>query len=152
MRHAQAGKWGTVTCEHGNAFEFQAREVSQERYRFVSEDPEKCSSCPWKEACCPGAELGKTLRIPKECLSQYNWEDPEFGTRYGKKFNIRTGIERIIGRGKDLLGFRRQFKRGRSNVQGFGDRLVAIMNMIAYVAVAIGHPERRLRCRNFATA
>jgi len=144
-------KWGKVTCEHANTFEFQSREVSQERYRFVSEDPEKCSSCPWKEACCPGAELGKTLRIPKECLSQYNWEDPEFGKRYGKKFNIRTGIERIIGRGKDLLGFRRQFKRGRSNVQGFGDRLVAIMNMIAYVAVAIGHPERRLRCRNFAT-
>ena len=145
-------KRANVTCLNGATFKFDAREIDKDRYRFLVDDEEKCSSCPLNPQCCPAATHGKTLRIGKELLSHFNWDDPEFTKNFEKKYNIRTGIERIIGRGKDLLGFRRQFKRGRSNVQGFGDRLVAMMNMVAYVAHAIGHPERMLQCRNFAVA
>jgi hypothetical protein len=143
-------KHANVSCERGHKLVFDAREVDQERYRFVIEKEEHCLACPLRLTCCPAAAHGKTLRFSKELLPHYNWEQPEFTVSYEQKYNLRTAIERIIGRGKDLLGFRRQFKRGRSNVQGFGDRLVAMMNMIAYVAHAIGHPERKLQCRNFA--
>ena len=143
-------KRANVKCEKDARFSFDAREIDQDRYRFSVDNKEQCLTCSLHDQCCPEAKQGRTLRIDKKFLSHYNWEDPEFTKSYAKKYNIRTGIERIIGRGKDLLGFRRQFKRGIRNVQGFGDRLIAMINMIAYVAHAIGHPERMLQCRNFA--
>jgi len=143
-------KRANVSCEKGGKFKFDAREVGKNRYRFIIEDEEICSACPLYTSCCPNADHGKTLRVSKELLAHFNWDDPEFTRSYEENYAIRTGIERVIGRGKDLLGFRRQFKRGLDNVQGFGDRLVAMMNMIAYVAHAIGHPERMLQCRKFA--
>ena len=143
-------KHADVRCQEGGKFKFDAREVGKNRYRFIIGNEEICSACPLHTSCCPNADHGKTLRIPKELLSHFNWDDPEFTTSYEQSYAIRTGIERVIGRGKDLLGFRRQFKRGLDNVQGFGDRLVAMMNMIAYVAHAIGQPERMLQCKNFA--
>jgi len=144
-------KRANVRCEKGAQFKFDAREIDKDRYRFVIDEKYSCLSCPLYQPCSGKAKEGKTLRIGKNLLPHYDWDDPEFTKSYEKKYTIRTGIERIIGRGKDLLGFRRQFKRGRSNVQGFGDRLTAMMNMIAYVAHAIGHPERMLQCKNFAT-
>ena len=143
-------KRANVSCQEGGKFKFDTREIDHNRYRWVIEEEEACGACPLHAICCPNANHGKTLRISKDLLSHYNWDDPEFTRSFEEKYNIRTGIERVIGRGKDLLGFRRQFKRGLENVQGFGDRLVAMMNMIAYVAHAIGHPERMLQCRNFA--
>jgi hypothetical protein len=143
-------KRANVTCEKGGKFKFDAREVGKNRYRFIIEDETICTACPLSTSCCPNADHGKTLRFPKDLLPHFNWDNPEFTTSYEQSYAVRTGIERIIGRGKDLLGFRRQFKRGLDNVQGFGDRLVAMVNMIAYVAHAIGHPERMLQCRNFA--
>ena len=143
-------KRANVSCEKGGNFKFNAREVGKNRYRFIIEDEEICSACPLYTSCCPTADHGKTLRFSKDLLAHFNWDDPEFTKSYEESYAIRTGIERVIGRGKDLLGFRRQFKRGLDNVQGFGDRLVAMMNMIAYVAHSIGHPERMLQCRNFA--
>jgi len=144
-------KRANVTCLNSAKFKFDAREIDKDRYRFLVDDKEECLGCALKLQCCPGAAHGKSLRIGKQLLPHFNWDDPEFTKTFEKEYSIRTGIERIIGRGKDLLGFRRQFKRGRSNVQGFGDRLVAMMNMVAYVAHAIGHPERMLQCKNFAT-
>ena len=145
-------KRANVSCEKGGKIKFEAREIGKIRYRFIIGDEEICSLCPLKTSCCPNTNHGKTLRVQKELLGHFIWDNPEFTTSYEKSYAIRTGIERIIGRGKDLLGFRRQFKRGPENVQGFGDRLVAMINMIAYVAHAIGHPESMLQCRNFAPA
>ncbi len=145
-------KRANVTCEQGGKFKFDAREVSKNRYRFIIDKEETCPACPLHSSCSPNAEHGRTLRISKDLLDHYNWDDPEFTKNYKENYAIRTGIERVIGRGKDLLGFRRQFKRGLDNIQGFGDRLVAMMNMIAYVADAIGHPERMLQYRNFAVS
>lgn len=39
-------KRGAVTCEQGESLVFQAREVPQERYRFVMEDAQDCLDCP----------------------------------------------------------------------------------------------------------
>jgi hypothetical protein len=78
-----------------------------------------------RENCLSGGNGG--LGLGDRVILFSNWDDPEFTKSFEEKYNIRTGI-----------------------VQGFGDRLVAMMNMIAYVAHAIGHPERMLQCRNFA--
>ena len=143
------GKDGKVECEEGKEFTFSTRELSHDRYIFSVANYQDCLVCEKKEQCCPDSLTGKTLRIPRELLGLYNWEEPECGKRYQKKFNIRTGIERTIGRGKEILGFARQYKRGKVNVQAFGDRIVGMMNQIAYVAYALGKPEKMLSVRYF---
>ena len=57
--------------------------------------------------------------------------------------------ESNAGRGKEILGFARQYKRGKVNVQAFGDRIVGMMNQIAYIAYALGNPKRMLSLRYF---
>ena len=142
-------KDGKIKCEEEKEFTFLSRELRHERYVFSITDPKDCQSCEKKEQCCPDSLTGRTLRISNKLLSLYNWEYPECGRRYPKKFNIRTVIERIIGRGKEILGFARQYKRGKVNVQAFGDRVVGMMNQIAYVAYALGNPKRMLSLRYF---
>lgn len=142
-------KWGKVTCEEGKELVYKGREIILGRYIFVIKDNTNCLYCSKREKCCPGAKHGKSLRIEKELLSQFNWEKPELGIRYKKDFDVRTTIERIISRAKDVLGFGKQYKRGRINVQGFGDRVVALMNQIAYCALLLDNLDGYRSLKNF---
>ena len=98
-------KRANVRCEQGAQFKSDAREIDKNRYRFVIDDKDACLSCPLYQPCSGKAKDGKTLRIGQNLLPHCDWDDPEFTKSYEKKYPIRTGIERIIGRGKDLSGY-----------------------------------------------
>ena len=57
-------------------------------------------TCEKQEKCCPNAQQGRIYRVPREMLSQIDWDNPQFSYRFKLEYAVRTKIERLIGRMK----------------------------------------------------
>lgn len=151
-------KQGRPRCIAGHIMALAGRDRTREQYiwrcpvhaeRYAREGLECSPEC--KSACAPTATEGRTFRVDRSLTPQISWEVPQHLASVEKEYDLRTSVERIIGRGKRGFQFERFFGRGRLALQGHLDRWVIAVNLLALVAWQIGN-ERLERSYRLAKA
>ena len=99
--------------------------------------PEPCA-CEKKAECCPNAEMGRIYRVPREMLSQIEWDNPQFSYHFKLVYALRTKIERLIGRMKCRFKMRHLYKRGVANIRGHILKFMNLMHILASVTGTYG--------------
>jgi hypothetical protein len=139
-------KYGAPHCIMGHRMELAGRDLQKKEFIWVCPvfNPQ-CGveglTCDKKDRCCPRARNGRVYRVPAETTPQIDWEHPQFAKRTKKKYDLRTSIERVFGRGKRVLPFERLYNRGKAAFQGFLDRMVIAFHLFARAACRLGRRD-----------
>lgn len=138
-------KQGRPHCIAGHIMALAGRDTTREQYIwrcpvFAERYAREGLSCPpeCKALCAPEAREGRVYRVPRSLTPQINWDVPQHLASTELVYDMRTSIERVIGRGKRGFNFERFFGRGERALQGHMDRWVIAVNLLAFVAWTIG--------------
>ena len=150
---AKITKHGSVQCIAGHDMVFLSKDQNLDAYIFgcpvYNEEArgklehmgmnvlEPCA-CEKKEECCPNAEMGRIYRVPREMLSQIEWDNPQFSYHFKLIYALRTKIERLIGRMKCRFKMRHLYKRGVANIRGHLLKFMNLMHILASVTGTYG--------------
>ena len=150
---AKITKHGSVQCIASHDMVFLSKDHNLDAYIFGCpvfngeakgklehmglQVPEPCA-CEKKEECCPNAAMGRIYRVPREMLSQIEWDNPQFSYHFKLVYTLRTKIERLIGRMKGRFKMKHLYKRGVANIRGHILKFFFLMHILANVTGTYG--------------
>lgn len=124
---------GFPICEQGHRFELRGRDIKEERYIWVAPDDGQgqsvCASCPLAGSCL-GKGQRRHIRVPRQDLSQLDWNHPQHSTRNRARYGMRTGVERAIKRLKVDLNGQHLTHRDVHRVQAHLDRKLLTLHLL----------------------
>ena len=150
---AQITKHGSVQCIGGHDMVFLTKDTHLDAYLFacpvlneearcklehMSMDVPEPRTCDKQAECCPNAHQGRIYRVPREMLSQIDWDHPQFSYRFKLEYAVRTKIERLIGRMKCRLKMSHLYKRGMANIRGHVLKCMNLLHILANVTGTYG--------------
>ena len=62
------------------------------KLEHMSMDVPEQRTCDKQAECCPNAHQGRIYRVPREMLSQIDWDNPQFSYRFKLEYAVRTKI------------------------------------------------------------
>ena len=150
---ARITKHGSVQCIAGQDMVFLTKDSNLDAYLFacpVLNEEARCKlehmgldipeqhTCEKQEKCCPNAQQGRIYRVPREMLSQIDWDNPQFSYRFKLEYAVRTKIERLIGRMKCRFKMNHLYKRAVANIRGHILKFYNLMHILANVTGTYG--------------
>jgi hypothetical protein len=126
--------YGDLICKGG--YEMDYKGIRYEAEKFIYQAPvdennvSVCIGCMYKMACCPHANIGRTVNISFDVLPHIDKQDPPMAKRFKAIMMRRPSIERMIKRLKCDLSDDRLSKRGNSSFQAYLDKTMIAFHIL----------------------
>jgi hypothetical protein len=126
--------YGNLVCKAG--YEMDYKGIRYEAEKFIYQAPvdennvSVCMGCMYKMACCPHANIGRTVNISFDVLPHIDEQDPPMAKRFKAIMMRRPSIERMIKRLKCDLSDDRLSKRGNSSFQAYLDKTMIAFHIL----------------------
>jgi IS5 family transposase len=127
---------GTPTCYCGLEMVYWGRDGKYLKYRC----PDKLGKCKCRARFrCSASSYGYVLKLPVMKEDQRRHVPvPRESKKWGRLYNLRTSVERVNSRVKDLLGLRQVTVRGIAKV-----KVKSVLSLLVMLAAAVGMAERK---------
>jgi hypothetical protein len=127
-------RWGTPTCSCGLEMAFWGRDGNYLKYR--------CPPAAGKGVCrdlspCTHSAYGYVLKLPIKDDIRRHPPVPRETKKWKRLYRLRTSIERVNSRLKELLGLGRITLRGMAKIL-----LRSLLSLLVMVAAAVGMAQR----------
>jgi hypothetical protein len=139
-------KYGVPHCIAERPMAYRGKDQKRRQYRFgcPAFDAESGKvDCPRQGQCCPNpGREGRQVRIEADQTPQVDWDNPQHGADFKRRYAGRTAVERTIGRSKRSLPFERHWGRGRASHVGHLAKTVLAFHVFVRAAHVAERPER----------
>lgn len=138
--------YGVPHCVAEKPMLYRGKDEKRRQFRFgcPAFDAETGKvSCLKQGQCCPNpGREGRQVRIDAARTPQVDWDNPQHGADFKRRYAGRTSVERSIGRSKRSLPFERHWGRGRASHVGHLAKTVLAFHVFVRAAHVAERPER----------
>ena len=126
--------YGNVVCNADFEMDYRGIRYGAEKFIYrapVDEnDISVCTTCEYKNTCCPTATEGRVVEISFDILPHIDTQEPPMSKRFKAIMIRRPSVERMIKRLKCDLSDDRLEKRGNNSFQAYLDKTMIAFHIL----------------------